>query len=232
MKYTNLNPQLSPEVLEAAGFVFDGYYRVHQVAPIKLLASEVEGEYEVYLEGIPTPPDRRLKVYNYHSLVACMQSVSQFYIDSQVKQAVQADPNLDVLRFMADLLSRYWAADPDIQFAIKVHPQGAIAVTPNNEYTLAIISGDIKKFTIDCYEAGDITTKKSLNIEACPMAMSLSYACQVAREVGGFSLPIIDSVIIYVMDEVIGDLTPRLFFGVGMNKVNHEQSTDTNPESV
>lgn len=144
MLYKNLNPILNSDIIEKAGFTFDGYYYVNPKCPVRL--NKVESGYAVSFID-PAAPQINDSINNYCELISLMTQTLQMVIEKELEGKNFTDAK-EQLSFIGTVVKNYLKFDKSLNFIVVNSPAG-LQIRPNNEYTYTIVSGDIRKFKVN-----------------------------------------------------------------------------------
>lgn len=218
MKYLNLNPELTTELVEKCGFNFDGYYYVSEKCGARLLKND-DGGFDVSFVD-PAAPQIDLKVKNYAELVTFMARAVSQYIETEYDKvkATMTDPQ-ETQRFIANKVKEFYSFDQHISMALQFSARG-LAIIPNNEYTFSITNNAFNKFKVYCIEHpeneenGEIR-KVEFEVEIAPQCISWPFLVEAAKDYTdeGYKLSI-ESVKFLQDDKEIP------FFGLGIQKLH------------
>lgn len=229
MEYKNLNPELTPELLEKSGFKFDGYYYANEKIPVKIMKSDNEGYEVVMPDEITRKLDINLRTYG--DFMNFMMRGLEGYLASNIEQVDQSkfiNPSA-ANRYLANLVREYFSFDENLDFIIQVSPQGA-GVIPNNEYTFSLINNTFCDFVVSYgikdSEEGWVNT---IELEVAPQCISWPFLINYISEIKDIDVRTIKicSVTFRQGDEEIP------FFGMGIQKLSRktEESTENKEES-
>lgn len=175
MKYTNINPILTSELLESLGFLFDGYYYSDNLHPTQYL--KVEDGFEVHLK---TPGEiHHPLIKDYSEFIKTLLSPMQLYLEARMQVENPSDGSQFSPEKLASWIADYWHFDEDINFKINIS-QGGVGVSPLGPYTESLILGGIEKRSVSIITSSGIM---ELVIESNPSVLTLDYILDVAKSV-------------------------------------------------
>ena len=173
MKYNNINPTLTSELLESLGFRFDGYYYSDNLHPIQFLKTE-EG-FEVHLK---TPGEMQHPlVKDYSDFIKSLLAPMQLYLQARMQIEDQSGNQQVNPQILAEWIADYWHFDEDINFQINVS-QGGVGVSPIGPYTISLIMGGIEKRSMSIITSSGVM---ELMIEGNPSVLTIDYLEEVAK---------------------------------------------------
>lgn len=174
MLYKNLNPILNSDIIEKAGFVFDGYYYVNPQCPVKL--NKVESGYAVTFID-PAGPQINETINNYCELISLMTQSLQMVIEKELQGKTFTDAK-EQLSFIGTVVKNYLKFDKSLNFIVMNSPAG-LQIRPNNEYTYTVVSGDIRNFKVNyeivhtaATDESDALSKHTIEIEVSAQCIS------------------------------------------------------------
>lgn len=171
MLYKNLNPILNSDIIEKAGFAFDGYYYVNPQCPVKL--NKVESGYAITFID-PAGPQINETINSYCDLISLMTQSLQMVIEKELQGKEFADAK-DQLSFIGTVVKNYLKFDKSLNFIVMRTPAG-LQISPNNEYTFTIASGDIRKFRVN-YNIAHTTIDETDALSNHSMEIEVSAQC-------------------------------------------------------
>lgn len=175
MKYNNINPILTGELLESLGFHFDGYYYSDNLHPTQYL--KVDNGFEVHLK---TPGEiQHPLIMDYSGFIRTLLSPMQLYIQGMMKADNQLGESQINPELIASWIADYWNFDEDINFQITIS-QGGVGVSPVGSYTTSLLMGGIEKRSVS------IITNEGLMeliVESNPSVLTIDYLEEVAKSV-------------------------------------------------
>lgn len=175
MKYNNINPILTGELLESLGFHFDGYYYSDNLHPTMYL--KVDNGFEVHLK---TPGELQHPfIKDYSGFIRTLLAPMQLYIQGMMR----ADNPVGVSQInpevIASWIADYWHFDEDINFQITIS-QGGVGVSPVGTYTTSLIMGGIEKRSLPIITDSGVM---ELVVESNPSVLTIDYLEEVAKSV-------------------------------------------------
>lgn len=171
MLYKNLNPILNSDIIEKAGFAFDGYYYVNPQCPVKL--NKVESGYAITFID-PAGPQINETINSYCDLISLMTQSLQMVIEKELQGKGFADAK-EQLSFIGTVVKNYLKFDKSLNFIVMRSPAG-LQIRPNNEYTFTIASGDIRKFRVN-YNIAHTTIDETNALSNHSMEIEVSAQC-------------------------------------------------------
>jgi hypothetical protein len=213
MKYKEINPVLTTEMLKSCGFIFDGFYYVNPDCVIRF-NPEGDGFKPSYTEE--GAPRFQVVIKTYSELIKLMHSALQLFLQKQVMNK-NFTTDREAQEFVVMELHRYYSFDKELNFSIQFAP-GGIMPMANNEYTYSLLDGDIRNFTMFWKLTPDEVEFRQLEFQTNPQCVSYPFLLQLIvaenpelRE--SETIPIISEVQLHSNDGYVP------FFGVGIPKL-------------
>lgn len=215
MKYVNYNPELNSDLLESAGFHFDGYYWHHEGFGANLVIKE--GGYGIEVEGVDKQVTQGFTLKNYSDLFRQMLQLLPKAIDKVIGDGKFLTSAV-MQKAVVDKVNELFKFDEDVEIFLAFHPNG-LQVRPHNEYTFSLASGRIERFKIE-YTI-ESTGEMCVGLLECdPNCICYNYLIEFAAKesVAKLSDIRIKSCSIYVPSPD-GRQVELPFFGTGIPKI-------------
>jgi hypothetical protein len=209
MRYTNINPVLTTEILERAGFNFDGYYYVN---PDIQLRFNVEGEGFKPSFVDPTAPRFNTVIKTYSDLIRVMHNMLQYYIGTKMSTK-QFTSDREAQEYVVRILHQYYGFDKELNFMLQFAPGGFIPIA-NNEYTYTLLDGRVNDFELEWKLPSDENLRIT-KFQTHPQCVSYPYLLRIIQcefpEINDMDVMPVILEVKYIRDD---GYTP--FFGAGI----------------